>query len=471
MPLVGWLRAQGLGSFESLDAFRALLAKRDVAALQSLGGALEAPDLAEVAGGDGAPLCADIARDLRNQRSPRVAALAACLKADVPTPLLGKLFGGAGDLLTDGRLGDLAEKLVSRGLPAALADPASAEVGAAAGSFARAVREARFAFGMAKVNAALSAARPGHAGVAAARLAAFGEALPPEQLAGWKAWLVKQCSGNRKAPPAARRAGLAPPWPPDLPEAFAELVKEVEAAIPISGELAPRGPAPAAAATPTTAPADLAAKPAAPAPPRQKPGIGAPIKGRPQGRPVPAADGDAPAAPAPTPAPQPKYMSPIPRPRGFVMEGAAAKARSAPGTPSGQAGTAATGDAASKTLPAMQSRFSGPHPQRDTPEPVVRGPATFKAQAAALPFLERARALCAREPDALERLCATTDVRAMLKGSLDGALAELRRDAARAAPAPDDVLARLAALAADEAAPAAWRAAAATAHEALVPRA
>src|SRR5262249_12377972 len=75
----------------------------------------------------------------------------------------------------------------------------------------------------------LAGAPKDHAG-AAAGLFALGQAeLPPEDLEAWKKLLESTCAANRRAPAAAKRMGMAPPWPPNLPDAFGPLVQEAEA--------------------------------------------------------------------------------------------------------------------------------------------------------------------------------------------------------------------------------------------------
>src|SRR5438876_764352 len=101
-------------------------------------------------------------------------------------------------------------------------------------SLADYLREARHreTGALAALSAALSAPAPEQKELAdapAAGLFAMGQGeLPADHLELWKKLLEATCAKNRSAPAAAKRMGMAPPWPPNLPDAFAPLVQEAE---------------------------------------------------------------------------------------------------------------------------------------------------------------------------------------------------------------------------------------------------
>src|SRR5213075_2096757 len=67
-----------------------------------------------------------------------------------------------------------------------------------------------------------------HAGAAAGLFAMGQGELPADQVELWKKLLEVTCAKNRSAPAAAKRMGMAPPWPPALPDAFNPLIQEAE---------------------------------------------------------------------------------------------------------------------------------------------------------------------------------------------------------------------------------------------------
>ena len=120
MAILQRLKGEGVGDWPSLGEFLRAARRRDSSALAALGAALGAPpaEQKELAQGDGAAVLLELACDLRAAKAARLAA-ARCL-VETEAGDAGKLFAGAGDLLTDPRLGGSARKLVEKGLPAAL---------------------------------------------------------------------------------------------------------------------------------------------------------------------------------------------------------------------------------------------------------------------------------------------------------------------------------------------------------------
>src|SRR5436189_268533 len=83
---------------------------------------------------------------------------------------------------------------------------------------ARAVHAAASAVGQARVAELLAEAPALHAGARAGLFALGLGELPEGHRTGWARLLDETCAAFRRAPQAARRVGLAPPWPPNLPE-------------------------------------------------------------------------------------------------------------------------------------------------------------------------------------------------------------------------------------------------------------
>src|SRR5689334_22584266 len=123
MSILATLRQDRAGEWTSLDEYLRELRHRETGALAALGNALSAPaqEQKELAGhaGGGAVLL-EVASDLRVPKGARLAAARCLLEAGIEAPAIGSLFIGAGDLVTDPRLGAPARKLVESGLPAAL---------------------------------------------------------------------------------------------------------------------------------------------------------------------------------------------------------------------------------------------------------------------------------------------------------------------------------------------------------------
>src|SRR5215469_15345708 len=146
MGILSTLRSDKAGEWPSLGDYLRELRHRETGALGALANALTAPaqeqqELAETA--DAGPILLDVACDLRMPKGARLGAARCLLEAGIEPPYIGQLFIGAGDLVTDPRLGALARKLVEGGLPsAAQLGGEAAIVSMAAGSFARSVQAA-----------------------------------------------------------------------------------------------------------------------------------------------------------------------------------------------------------------------------------------------------------------------------------------------------------------------------------------
>src|SRR5438132_4472938 len=232
MAILATLRQDRAGEWKTLDDYLRELRHRETGALAALANALPAPsheqrELAEY--GEAGAVLLEVACDLRVPKGSRLAAARCLLEAGIEAPFVGHLFIGAGDLVTDPRLGAAARRLVEAGLPVALQlEGEPAQITLPAGAFARAAYSGAFAVGQARVAELLSAAPELHAGALAARFALGIAELPEGHKAGWKRLLEQTCSAHRRAPAAAKRVGLAPQWPPKLPEAFTPMVREAE---------------------------------------------------------------------------------------------------------------------------------------------------------------------------------------------------------------------------------------------------
>ncbi len=391
-------------------------------------------------------------------------------------PYVGHLFIGAGDLVTDPRLGSGARKLVEGGLPAALQIAGEAAlVSLAAGSFARSVQAGASAVGQARAKELLAGAPSGHAGAAAALFALGQGELPKDQLPQWKKLLEETCEKNRRAPAAAKRMGLAPQWPPNLPEAFAPLLQEAEKK------------------TADVKPADAVANPSA----LKKP-VGAVVA---PGRALPKLSDKAPEKPpektdGKTLAPAIK-RSPFRRPIGSVVE---VPKTQLPPKPMQEV----KGRPTSSTIvpepqrPHIEPKEEGVTPKtipglarlpaRDLPDvrfdpkgnripradrweddkfqwqepllPSSEMPVPKKVAAAAGPFTQRVQSLFEDRPEAVDRLCAAAEARAAVGGEekmLQDLGAELSRKRWNGKRAPREQLVRLRAVASDERQPAPWR--------------
>lgn len=288
MAILDALRKEKWGVWKTNDELFAALRARDTSALSALAAVLglEPAEQKELAQGEGADVLIAVVADLRQQKGTRLAAARCCLEAGLGADKLATLFLCAADLLTDPRLGGKARVLAESGLAAAIAQREDLRaVGQPAGDFARGAHAAASVLGAPKIQELLAAAPSGHSGALAA-LFALGEPLPAGARESWEKLLVEQCAANRKAPAAAKRMGLAQPWPPFLPEAFAPLIKEAEektASVATTDALAR---APARANAPTHMPTHAGAlQNAGDAPPPNAPtaagtspgGVGAPL--------------------------------------------------------------------------------------------------------------------------------------------------------------------------------------------------
>src|SRR2546430_7917484 len=143
MGILATLRQDRAGEWRTLDDYLRELRHRETGALAALANALQAPsheqkELAEY--GEAGAVLLEVACDLRVPKGSRLAATRCLVEAGIEAPFVGHLFIGAGDLVTDPRLGSAARRLVESGLPAALqleGDPA--QITLAAGAVAPAV--------------------------------------------------------------------------------------------------------------------------------------------------------------------------------------------------------------------------------------------------------------------------------------------------------------------------------------------
>src|SRR3954468_8235399 len=140
MSVLATLRQDRAGEWTSVEDYVRELRHRESAALAALAGLLAAAaqDQRELAehGAAGAVLL-EGASDLRVPKGARLAAARCLLEAGIEEPFVGHLFVGAGDLVTDLRLGAAARRLVEAGLPCALKlGGEAAQLSLLAGAFA-----------------------------------------------------------------------------------------------------------------------------------------------------------------------------------------------------------------------------------------------------------------------------------------------------------------------------------------------
>src|SRR3954469_23067797 len=207
MSVLATLRHDRAGDWTSLEDYVRELRHRESAALAALAGLLAAAaqDQRELAehGAAGAVLL-EVASDLRVPKGARLAAARCLLEAGIEEPFVGHLFVGAGDLVTDPRLGAAARRLVEAGLPAALRTSGdTAQITLAAGVFARAVHAGASAVGQARVAELLAEAPALHAGAHAGLFALGLGELPEAHRTGWARLLDETCAAFRRAPQAA----------------------------------------------------------------------------------------------------------------------------------------------------------------------------------------------------------------------------------------------------------------------------
>jgi hypothetical protein len=489
VALLATLKKDRLGDWSALGGFAADLRRRDSAALAALSNLLGAPAEEQRELSEWIDVLVEVASDLRAPKGARLSAARCALECAVAGERLGALFAGAGDLATDPRLGAAARRLAEAGLSAALQAGLGREVSLDAASFARAVHGAASAVGKDRVRDLLDAAGPDHAGAAAGRFALALAELPEQHRAGWRKLLGDECAAFRRAPPAARRMGLAPPWPPTLPDAFAPFVAEAEAAT------AGISAVDAAAPRPVAKPNERRGMPAAgsndrsatPAPKATQAAAVLPPGSAPAPPPTPAARGVKElgtkrlAAPirqsavrrsigtvieAP-PAAAPRMMPPVVRP-----------ARDGGDSPSPAKAAPLPGLAPLRSRVAPDVRY-GPDGRRipredrwrtdkwewETPVlPPSTVPPPRRAAIAPGPFEARVRALFDGRPEAVERLCAAVEARAAVSTSA-AALDDLARELAlprwRDRRIPREQVVRLQGTAAHAGHPEVWRSAAA----------
>jgi hypothetical protein len=469
MAILKTLRGERMGDWPSLADFLRDVHRRETGALAALASALTAPpaDQKELAQGEGAAVLLELACDLRVPKGGRLSAARCLLEADAADA--GKLFSGAGDLITDPRLGAAARKLVEAGLPAALkAGGEPAQVSMGAGAFARSAHSAASAVGQARIKELLAAAPKGHAGAAAAFFALGQGELPKEQLEAWKKLLDSTCAANRRAPAAAKRMGLVPPWPPNLPDAFAPLVKEAEAK---SAEVKSADAAAAPPVVKTPAKAGPPAQP--PRPPAMTEMAGHRTMPAIKRSPFRKAIGTVMEL-GPT-APPPKPMEPL---IGRAMPGTPVPEAQRPHVEEREEPRKASPMAGLSPLRPQEPVRYDPHghkipradrwrddafeweiptlPSSDLPQPM-------KAAVAPGPFAQRLQSLFDDRPEAVDRLCAAAEARVAVAGE-EEMLKDLARELGRKrwenARAPREQLERLRAIEQEEKQPGPWRAAA-----------
>ena len=498
MAILATLRATGMGDWPTLPEFLREARLHETGALGAMGAAAlsatpdEQRELAEAP--DGGNVLLDLARDLRVPKAARLASARCLIEAGISGAPLGQLFIGAGDLVTDPRLGGAAKKLVELGLPAALAAGEAARVSFAAGAFARAVQSAASAVGQVRARELLAGAPPAHAGAAAALFALGGE-LPAGELPAWKKLLADTCVANRKAPAAARRMGLAPPWPPNLPDAFAPLVQEAEkAAAGVASVDAAANPAalgvPAPDFTAGAGRPGRLAPPPVPAPKGTTEVIGqrkmeAPIRRSPfrkaigtvvEGKTTMPPKPMAPVAPQHAPGSPGPFPPPPERPRVQTEEEREApKAAPLPGL------------SALPTRKADEFKFDSrgrriPRADRwnndafEWEEPLLPSsdlPGPSRAGLTQGPFALRLQSLFEDRPEAVERLCAAAEARVAVAGEeqlLRELTAELGRKKWEKAHAPLGQLKRLESIRVDGTHPQPWRKVAQLLIDRLAPR-
>jgi hypothetical protein len=482
VTVLGTLNKDSGGEWTSLADYLREARHRETGALAALVTLLTAPpeEQKELAQGEGASVLLDLGRDLRVPKASRLAAARCLLEAGATAALLGELFIGAGDLVTDPRLGSGVRKLVEAGLPAALkAGGEIAQVSLAAGSFARSVHSAASAVGQTRAKELLTAAPEGHAGAAAGLFAMGQGELPPPQLEAWQKLLESTCAAHRRAPAAARRMGLTPPWPPNLPEAFASLVREAEKknAGVVSEDAAAnpnfvRQPKAVPAPPPLLPkPSQLATAPKSTAEVVGRKKLEAPIRRSPFRKPI----GSVVELPTQLPA---KPMAPVtaragptalPRPpqeKPHLEDEDEAKARKMAPLPgivplASKEANEIRFDPKGRKI-ARSDRWDDNHFEWELPTlPTSDLPPPLKAAVAQGPFAQRLQSLCDNRPEAVDRLVAAAEARAAVVGE-EKLLAELSSELGRKrwqnARVPGEQLDRLRGIEKDHKHPAPWRA-------------
>ena len=433
MAILATLRQDRAGDWKSLDDYLRELRHREAGALAALANSLSASpaeqrELAEH--GEAGAVLLEVACDLRVPKSSRLAATRCLLEAGIEPPFIAHLFIGAGDLITDPRLGSAARRLVESGLPAALqleGDPA--QITLAAGAFARAVHAAASAVGQVRVRELLSGAHELHAGAAAARFALGIAELPQGHKVGWKRLLEQTCAGHRRAPAAAKRIGLAPSWPPNLPDAFAPMIREAEQE---TSAIEPKDAAASPSALKRSTASTQAGKTQAKGPAART--LGPPIRRSPFRKPIGAVV-EVPAATVPKP------MEPVP----------------------GREPDDLRFDARGKRIPRNDRwndddfDWQGPV----LPSSELRPPS--RARPASSAFASRLQSIFEDRPEAVDRLCAAAEARAAVRGEealIRELSAEMSGKSWRDKRLPAEQLRRLQSIAQGPTHPSSWRSAA-----------
>jgi hypothetical protein len=472
MAILATLRQHRAGEWKTLDDYLRELRHRESTAVAALANALAAPpheqkELAE--NGEAGAVLLEVACDLRVPKGSRLAAARCLLEAGIEPPFVGHLFIGAGDLVTDPRMGSTARRLVESGLPVALQlEGEPSQISLAAGALARAVHAAASTVGQARVVEMLAAAPEIHAGAAASRFALGIAQLSEGQKTGWKRLLEQTCAAHRRAPAAARRVGLAPAWPPNLPDAFAPMVQEAEEqTASVQSRDAAANPG---ALKPEAPPAASPAAKRQLAPPAVAPGktLAPPIRRSPFRKAIGA------VVEVPTPLP-PKPMEPV---AARPSRSPAAEPERPRVQPSQEAGTAARRTMPIPPLPARKreeprfdplgkripraDRWDDDEFQWETPVlPSSELPPPPRARSPAGPFASRLASIFEDRPEAVDRLCAAAQARAAIGGE-EGMQRELSAELARwrQKRLPPEQRQRLGAVVRAEDHPASWRCAA-----------
>ncbi|HEY4885333.1 MAG TPA: hypothetical protein VII08_17035 [Myxococcales bacterium] len=472
MPILATLRQSRAGEWKNLDEYLRELRHRETGALAALANALSAPPHEQkelVAHGEGGAILIEVACDLRVPKGARLAASRALLEAGIAEPFVGHLFIGAGDLVTDPRLGAMARKLVESGLPSALQlGGESAQITLAAGAFARAAYAGASAVGVARIQELLEPAKELHAGAIAALFALDAGELPENHRNGWKRLLEQTCAAHRRAPAAARRVGLAPAWPPNLPGKFAPFIEDAErqnAAV----EAADAAANPAAlkkvrAAAQPTGKAREATTEKAPLPAGKK--LAPPIRRSPFKRAIGTVVEVPPTLPSePMEALAARGAAAVepPRPRIERTEEAPPSRGPLPIAPLlSRERNELRFDARGQRIP-RADRWSDDQFEWESPVlPSSDLPPPARARVAPGPFAARLRSIFDDRPEAVDRLCAAAEARAAVRGEpelLRELAAELSRGG-RDRVLPREQVQRLRSILRDHAHPPAWSAAA-----------
>jgi len=472
MPILATLRQSRAGEWKNLDEYLRELRHRETGALAALANALSAPPQEQkelVAHGEGGAILIEVACDLRVPKGARLAASRALLEAGIADPFVGHLFIGAGDLVTDPRLGAMARKLVESGLPSALQLGAeSAQISLAAGAFARAAYAGASAVGVARIQELLEPAKELHAGAIAALFALDKGELPENHRNGWKRLLEQTCAAHRRAPAAARRVGLAPAWPPNLPEKFAPFIEDAErqnaAVEPADAAANPAALKKTPAATQPTAKAREARAEKAPLPGGKK--LAPPIRRSPFKRAIGTVV-EVPTLPSkPMEAVAGRGAGAVgpPRPRIERMEEASPSRGPLPIAPLlSRERNDLRFDARGQRIP-RADRWSDDQFEWEMPVlPSSDLPPPARARVAPGPFADRLRSIFEDRPEAVDRFCAAAEARAAVRGEpelLHELAAELSRGEWRDRVLPREQVHRLRRILRDHAHPPAWGAAA-----------